>query len=159
MFPPVQCRCYLTSVNNPNCIPISTDPNNPPCMKFYAFMSGRGVGNLRVLLQDVVSRAERVLWALAGNQGSQWIPAQLPLSSNTPFKGSFFCVIDMELSLIFVQQICNFNLHLYLNIQRGCEGIMRGYKIMVSGTLLGSEGVFEDCKSKNKNLCGGKTIL
>ncbi|XP_069945644.1 MAM and LDL-receptor class A domain-containing protein 1-like [Cherax quadricarinatus] len=66
-----------------------TDPNNPPCMRFYTFMSGRGVGTLRVILQDVVSRRERVLWGLAGNQGSQWIMAQLPLSSNTPFKVVF----------------------------------------------------------------------
>lgn len=66
-----------------------TDPNNPPCMRFFTFMSGRGVGTLRVILQDVVTRNERVLWALAGSQGSQWLMAQLPLSSNTPFKVIF----------------------------------------------------------------------
>ncbi|XP_018020886.1 MAM and LDL-receptor class A domain-containing protein 1 [Hyalella azteca] len=63
-----------------------TDPTNPPCMRFYTFMSGRGVGSLRVLLQDVVTRRERVVWALARNQGARWLEAQLPLSSNTPFK-------------------------------------------------------------------------
>lgn len=66
-----------------------TDPNNPPCMRFYSFLSGRGVGSLRVIIQDVVTRNERVLWALKGNHGSQWIMAQLPLSSNTPFKVIF----------------------------------------------------------------------
>ncbi|XP_066937100.1 MAM and LDL-receptor class A domain-containing protein 1-like [Macrobrachium rosenbergii] len=66
-----------------------TDPNNPPCMRFYTYMSGKGVGILRVVLQDVVTRQERVLWALAGNQGSHWILAQLPLSSNSPFKVIF----------------------------------------------------------------------
>ncbi|CAL4143775.1 unnamed protein product, partial [Meganyctiphanes norvegica] len=66
-----------------------TDPNNPPCMRFFSFLSGRGVGSLRVIIQDVVTRNERVLWALRGNHGSQWIMAQLPLSSNTPFKVKF----------------------------------------------------------------------
>ncbi|KAL7644743.1 UNVERIFIED_CONTAM: hypothetical protein RMT77_004556 [Armadillidium vulgare] len=67
----------------------ATDPNNPPCMRFFTFMSGKGVGMLRVIIQDVETRRERVLWALAGNQGSKWIKAQLALSSNTPFKVIF----------------------------------------------------------------------
>ncbi|KAK7085061.1 hypothetical protein SK128_019051 [Halocaridina rubra] len=70
-----------------------TDPNNPPCMRFYTFMSGRGVGTLSVILQDVVSRNERILWSVSGNRGSQWLMAQLPLSSNSPFKVIFEAVI------------------------------------------------------------------
>ncbi|XP_071534123.1 MAM and LDL-receptor class A domain-containing protein 1-like [Panulirus ornatus] len=70
-----------------------TDPNNPPCMRFYTFMSGSGVGTLRVILQDVVSRGKRIPWALSGNQGSEWVMAQLPLSSNTPFKVVFEATI------------------------------------------------------------------
>ncbi|KAK4319846.1 hypothetical protein Pmani_009261 [Petrolisthes manimaculis] len=66
-----------------------TDPNNPPCMRFHTYMSGAGVGRLRVLVQDVLTRKERTLWALVGNRGSRWIMGQLPLSSTTPFKVIF----------------------------------------------------------------------
>ncbi|KAG0714862.1 MAM and LDL-receptor class A domain-containing protein 2 [Chionoecetes opilio] len=67
----------------------ATDPNNPPCMIFYTYMAGRGVGHLQVLLEDVVTRQERILWALKGHQGTQWVQGQLSLSSSTPFKVVF----------------------------------------------------------------------
>ncbi|XP_050739083.1 MAM and LDL-receptor class A domain-containing protein 1-like, partial [Eriocheir sinensis] len=67
----------------------ATDPNNPPCMRFYTYMAGRGVGRLQVLLEDVVTRKEKILWALRGHQGTRWVQGQLALSSSTPFKVVF----------------------------------------------------------------------
>ncbi|XP_045138693.1 MAM and LDL-receptor class A domain-containing protein 1-like [Portunus trituberculatus] len=67
----------------------ATDPNNPPCMRFYTYMAGRGVGRLRVLLEDVVTRKQQIMWALQGHQGTRWVQGQLPLSSGTPFKVVF----------------------------------------------------------------------
>ena len=64
------------------------DPNNPPCMRFYTYMAGRGVGRLRVMLEDVVTRKQKIMWALQGHQGTRWVQGQLPLSSGVPFKAS-----------------------------------------------------------------------
>lgn len=74
------------------------DPNNPPCMRFYTYMAGRGVGRLRVMLEDVVTRKQKIMWALQGHQGTRWVQGQLPLSSGVPFKASqyFLCPGDLD---------------------------------------------------------------
>lgn len=55
------------------------------CLSFLYYISGEDVGKLNVYIvgQD---EATSLLWRLAGNQGNEWHPAQLPVNATEGFK-------------------------------------------------------------------------
>ncbi|XP_078334103.1 MAM and LDL-receptor class A domain-containing protein 1-like [Crassostrea virginica] len=54
------------------------------CFKFWYHMYGRTVGTLNVYVSKNVS-SSNLLWTLSGNQGNQWKPAQLSVTSTQSF--------------------------------------------------------------------------
>lgn len=55
-------------------------------------MYGNGVGSLSVLIYDVNSAEDRVIWTISGEAGNAWYQGQVPIASPTPFKVPPFSV-------------------------------------------------------------------
>ncbi|KAK3871532.1 hypothetical protein Pcinc_023337 [Petrolisthes cinctipes] len=66
-----------------------TNPDSPLCMRFWTHMYGNGVGSLSVLIYDVNSAEDRVIWTISGEAGNAWYQGQVPIASPTPFKVVF----------------------------------------------------------------------
>lgn len=54
------------------------------CFDFWYFMYGKSVGSLTVYMENSSGRTN--LWTRDGNQGNDWLEANIPLSSPTDFK-------------------------------------------------------------------------
>lgn len=72
----------------PSCCFLSTDPDGPLCMRFWIHMYGNGIGSLRVLIYDVNTAQDTVIWKISGEAGNAWYQGQVPISSSSPFKVS-----------------------------------------------------------------------
>lgn len=49
-------------------------------------MFGNGIGSLRVIIYDVNSAEDKVIWMISGEAGNAWYQGQVPISSATTFK-------------------------------------------------------------------------
>ncbi|XP_045139382.1 MAM and LDL-receptor class A domain-containing protein 1-like isoform X3 [Portunus trituberculatus] len=63
-----------------------TNPDGPLCMRFWIHMYGNGIGSLRVLIYDVNTAQDTVIWKISGEAGNAWYQGQVPISSSSPFK-------------------------------------------------------------------------
>ncbi|XP_066937101.1 MAM and LDL-receptor class A domain-containing protein 1-like [Macrobrachium rosenbergii] len=70
-----------------------TNPDSPLCMRFWTHMYGNGIGSLRVIIYDVNSKKDEVIWSITGEAGNAWYQGQVPIASPTPFKIVFEGVI------------------------------------------------------------------
>lgn len=83
------------------------------CFKFWYHMYGRTVGTLNVYVSKNVS-SSNLIWTLSGNQGNQWKPAQLSVTSTQSFNVSceilisnlkvitwYYCICRIKVMFIF----------------------------------------------------------
>ncbi|XP_063609951.1 MAM and LDL-receptor class A domain-containing protein 1-like [Penaeus indicus] len=70
-----------------------TNPDSPLCMRFWTHMFGNGIGSLRVILFDVNTDEDKVIWQISGEAGNAWYQGQVPIASPTPFKIVFEGVV------------------------------------------------------------------
>ncbi|KAG7168141.1 MAM and LDL-receptor class A domain-containing protein 1-like 2 [Homarus americanus] len=63
-----------------------TNPDSPLCMRFWTHMFGNGIGTLRVIIYDVNTAKDKVIWQISGEAGNAWYQGQVPIASPSPFK-------------------------------------------------------------------------
>ncbi|XP_069937459.1 MAM and LDL-receptor class A domain-containing protein 1-like, partial [Cherax quadricarinatus] len=71
----------------------NTNPDSPICMRFWTHMFGNGIGTLRVIIYDVNTGKDNVIWKISGEAGNAWYQGQVPISSSSPFKIVFEGVV------------------------------------------------------------------
>lgn len=49
-------------------------------------MFGNGIGSLRVIIFDVNTDEDKVIWQISGEAGNAWYQGQVPIASPSPFK-------------------------------------------------------------------------
>ena len=54
------------------------------CLQFWYHMYGKDVGSLNVLIK--IKDSETKVWSQQGNQGDQWIHAQVPIKGKRQFQ-------------------------------------------------------------------------
>ncbi|ROT72905.1 putative MAM domain-containing protein 2-like [Penaeus vannamei] len=70
-----------------------TNPDSPLCMRFWTHMFGNGIGSLRVIIFDVNTDEDKVIWQISGEAGNAWYQGQVPIASPSPFKIVFEGVV------------------------------------------------------------------
>ena len=60
-------------------------PTYGRCMTFFYHMHGRGMGTLNVYSKQQ-NRLGPAIWTASGDKGLQWNPAQVTLTSSSPFQ-------------------------------------------------------------------------
>lgn len=60
--------------------------DKPLCLRFWTHMYGNGIGTLSVVINDKEDGSEIEIWSLSGEAGNAWYQAEVPISSQTPFR-------------------------------------------------------------------------
>ncbi|CAL4111317.1 unnamed protein product, partial [Meganyctiphanes norvegica] len=71
----------------------ATNPDSPLCMRFWTHMFGNGIGTLSVIIHDMNTQEDNVIWEISGEAGNAWYQGQVPIASGVPFKIVFQAVV------------------------------------------------------------------